>query len=122
MIEQETLEEIANWFEAEGLTIVMTTPLKIVIFVGSSSTSQSPWHKGDQPKMETRREAPVMLIATYITLWAAGAPYIQLAKHAKYPIPLLPMSEDVIEEGTLLGQILNLKYQDYNLLDLEKFP
>lgn len=32
------------------------------------------------------------------------------------------MSEDVIEEGMLLGQISNLKYQDYNLLDPEKFP
>ena len=32
------------------------------------------------------------------------------------------MSEDVTEEGALLGQIPNLKYQDYNLLDPEKFP
>lgn len=46
---------------------------------------------------------------------------IQLAKHAKYPIPLPPMSEDVIEEGVLLGQIPNLKYQDCNLLDLKNF-
>lgn len=32
------------------------------------------------------------------------------------------MCEDVIEEGALLGQIPNLKYQDYNLLDPKKFP
>ena len=45
-----------------------------------------------------------------------------MVKNAKYPIPLPSMSEDVIEEGALLGQIPNMKYQDYNLLDLEKFP
>jgi hypothetical protein len=72
--------------------------------------------------METRREAPVMFIVTYIIPRMARAPNIHLAKHAHYPIPLPPMSKDVIEEGTLLGQIPNLKYQDYNLLDLEKFP
>jgi len=32
------------------------------------------------------------------------------------------MSEDVEEEGSLLGNINNLKYQDYNLLDHIKFP
>ena len=32
------------------------------------------------------------------------------------------MSEDVVEEGALLGKILNPKYQDYNLQDPEKFP
>ena len=32
------------------------------------------------------------------------------------------MSKDVIEEGTLLGEIPNLKYQDYNLLEPKKFP
>ena len=31
------------------------------------------------------------------------------------------MSKDVVEEGALLGKTLNLKYQDYNLQDLEKF-
>ena len=59
---------------------------------------------------------------TYIILRVSGALDIQLTKHVKYLIPLLPMSEDVIEEGVLLGQIPNLKYQDYNLLDPEKLP
>lgn len=100
----------------------MATPPKTVRFVGSSSSRQPPRHKGDQPKMETRREAPVMLTMTYISPRVSGALDIQLAKHAKYLIPLPPMSEDVIEEGALLGQIPNLKYQDYNLLDPKKFP
>lgn len=32
------------------------------------------------------------------------------------------MSEDVEEEGSLLGYVNDLKYQDYNLLDHIKFP
>ena len=32
------------------------------------------------------------------------------------------MSDDVLEEGALLGHISTLKYQDYNLLDSNKFP
>ena len=35
---------------------------------------------------------------------------------------LPPMSEDVKEEGSLLGHLNDLKYQDYNLLDDIKFP
>ena len=37
-------------------------------------------------------------------------------------MPLPPMSEDVKEEGSLLGYVNDLKYQDYNLLDHVKFP
>ena len=79
-------------------------------------------HDIDQPKMETRCEAPVLSTTTYIIPREARALDIQLAKHAKYPIPLSPMSEDVIEEGSPLGQILNLKYQVYIILDPEKYP
>ena len=32
------------------------------------------------------------------------------------------MSEDVEEEGSLLGYVNDLKYQNYNLLDHVKFP
>ena len=32
------------------------------------------------------------------------------------------MSEDVEEDGSLLGHVNDLKYQDYNLLDNVKFP
>ena len=32
------------------------------------------------------------------------------------------MSKDVKEEGSLLGHVNDLKYQDYNLLDHVKFP
>ena len=50
------------------------------------------------------------------------APKIQLSSKATYPMPLPPMSEDVEEEGSLLGHVNDLKYQDYNLLGQFKFP
>jgi hypothetical protein len=100
----------------------MTTPLKTMRFVGISSTRQSPRHKGDRPKMETKSEEPMTLILTYVFQRVIGVPDIQLAKNAKYPVPFPPMSKDVIEEGTFLGYIQTPKYQDYKLLDPEKFP
>ena len=72
--------------------------------------------------METRFQTPIQLTVMYINPRAEGEPDIQLVKHAKYPILLSLMFQDVIEEGALLGQILNLKYQDYNLLDPKTFP
>ena len=49
------------------------------------------------------------------------APKIQLSSKARYPIPLPPMSEDVEEEGSLLGYVNDLKFEDYNLVDHIKF-
>lgn len=72
--------------------------------------------------MESRREAPVPWTPVYINPRPSIIPNIPLGKNTKYPIPLPPMFEDVIEEGDLLGSIPNLRYQDYNLQDPEKFP
>ena len=69
-----------------------------------------------------RREVPVTLTPTYLNPRLSGEPKVQLVKSEKYAIPLPPMSEDVAEEGALLGKIPNLKYQDYNLQDPKKFP
>ena len=60
------------------------------------------------------------LLAYVFLLWHE-APKIQLSSKARYPVPLPPMSEDVEEEGSLLGHVNDLKYQDYNLLDHIKF-
>ena len=49
-------------------------------------------------------------------------PEVQLPKNAKYPTPFLPISQHVIEEGDLLANIPQLRYQDYNLQDPEKYP
>lgn len=117
-----SLEEIVKQFEIGGLAVVMTTPPKTVKFPGCTSIKQSLWHRGDHPKMEPCKEVPVTLTLVYLNPRASGVQDIQLTKNAKYPIPLPPMSKDVIEEGALLGHIQNLKYQDYNLQDPKKFP
>ena len=61
-------------------------------------------------------------LSTYVCQLRHEAPNIQLSSKAKYPVPLSPMSKDVEEEGSLLGHVNDLKYQDYNLLDHVKFP
>ena len=58
----------------------------------------------------------------YINQRMGGVSNVPLMKNVKYHIPLPPMSKDMIEEGGLLGHILILRYQDYNLQDREKFP
>ena len=60
-------------------------------------------------------------LPAYVCLLRHEAPKIQLSSKARYPVPLPPMSEDVKEEGSLLGHVNNLMYQDYNLLDHVKF-
>ena len=60
-------------------------------------------------------------LPAYVCFLRHEAPKIQLSSKARYPVPLPPMSEDVEEEGSLLGHVNNLKYQDYNLLDHVKF-
>ena len=72
--------------------------------------------------MEPRREVPLKLTLAYLNPRLSGELEIQFVKKTKYPIPFPPMSKDVANEGALLGQILNLKYEDYNLQDREKFP
>ena len=61
-------------------------------------------------------------LLAYVCPLRHEAPKIQLSSKAKYPMPLPPMSEDVEEEGSLLGHVNDLKYQGYNLLDHVKFP
>lgn len=93
----------------------MKTPSNIIKFADNTSTQQSLRHRSNQPAMENRREAFVAWTLVYISPRTGGAPDVPLMKNMKYPIPLPPMSEDVIEEGDLLGQISILRYQDYNL-------
>ena len=61
-------------------------------------------------------------LLAYVCLLQHEALKIQLSSKARYLLPLPPMSKDVEEEGSLLGHVNNLKYQDYNLLDHVKFP
>ena len=61
-------------------------------------------------------------LPAYVCPLRHEASKIQLSSKARYPVPLPPMSEDVEEEGSLLGYVNDLKFQDYNLLDHIKFP
>lgn len=61
-------------------------------------------------------------LPVYVCPLRHEAPKVHLSAKAKYIVPLAPMSEDVDEEGSLLGYVNDLKYQDYNLLDHNKFP
>ena len=61
-------------------------------------------------------------LPAYVCPLRHEAPKIQLSAKAKYLVPLPLMSEDVEEEGSLLGYVNDLKYKDYKLLDHIKFP
>ena len=100
----------------------MKTPPKTVRFSASTSTRQSPRHRGHRLAMESHTEASINWVPTYINLRIPDASEVQLPKNAKYPTPLPPMSKDVIEEGDLLANISQLRYQDYSLQDPEKYP
>lgn len=67
--------------------------------------------------MESHSNKSLHWIYAYVNLCQEGVPEVQLPKNAKYPTPLLSMSEDVIEEGDMLAKIPQLRYQDYNLQD-----
>ena len=71
--------------------------------------------------MESHKEALITWTPAYVNPRLSGASKVHLVKNEKYLISLQPMYEDVAEEGELLAHILNLKYQDYNLQDPEKF-
>ena len=60
-------------------------------------------------------------LLTYVCPLRHEVPKIQQSSKARYHVPLPPMFEDVEEEGSLLGHVNDLKYQDYNLLDHVKF-
>ena len=98
----------------------MVTTLKKSKLV-PKQTRQSPRMKVPQSEAETSsRSAP--LVPAYINPRDPGAPIIELAKQAKYIVPLPSMPEEVWEQGNLLGKIDQLKFQDYNLQDPQKFP
>ena len=72
--------------------------------------------------MESHSDKLLHWILAYVNPWQEGAPEVQFPTNAKYPTPLPPMSEDVVEEGDILANIPQLRYQDYDLQDPEKFP
>ena len=83
----------------------MKTPPKVVRFHANTSTQESPRHRGDRPTMDPWIDKSLHWIPTYVNPHQEGVPEVQLPKNAKYPMPMSPMSEDVIKEGDLLANI-----------------
>ena len=61
-------------------------------------------------------------LPVYVCPLRHEASKIQLSSKARYAVLFPPMLEDVEEEGSLLGHVNDLKYQDYSLLEHVKFP
>lgn len=120
MSKEVPLEELTKRFQSGGIEATMVAMPKKPKFI-PKQTRQSPRTKVPQSEVETSsRSAP--LVPAYDSLQAPGAPIIELAKQVKYVVPLPPMPEEVREQGNLLGKIDQLKFQDYNLKDPQKFP
>ena len=91
--------------------------------VGLSHTvRQSPQHQHGPDEHEILQGRVMSFLPAYVCLPRHEVPKFQLSAKAKYPVPLPPMSEDIEQEGSLLGYVNDLKYQDYNLLNHIKFP
>lgn len=88
----------------------------------SQPVRQSPRHQHGPDEQELPQGRAMLFLPAYVCPLRHEAPKVQLSTKARYPVPLPPMSEDVEEEGSLLGYVNDLKYQDYNLLHHIKFP
>ena len=84
-------------------------------------TRQLPRTKVPQSEAGTSSRS-ALLVPTYVSPRAPGTPIIELAKQEKYVVPLPLMPKEVREQGNLLGKVEQLKFQDYNLQDPQKFP
>ena len=88
----------------------------------SKSVRQSSRHQHITKEDEIPQTWAMSFLPAYVCLVHHEASKIPLSSKARYPVPLSPMSEDVEEEGSLIGHVNDLKYQDYNMLDHIEFP
>lgn len=87
----------------------------------SKLVRQSPRHQHRIKEQEIPQGRAMPFLLAYVCPLRHEVPKSQLLSKASYPIPLLPMFEDVEEEGSLLGHVNDLKFQDYNLLNHIQF-
>ena len=120
MYKEVPLEEVTKRFQSGEIEVAMVATPKNLRFI-PKKTRQSPRTKVPQSEAETSSRS-TLLIPAYVSLRAPGAPIIELEKQANYIVPLPPMPEEVQEQGNMLGKIDQLKFQDYNLQDPQKFP
>ena len=88
----------------------------------SKLVRQSLQHQHGTEEQDIPQGRAMSFLPAYVFPLQHEAPKVQLSPKARYPIPLPPMLEDVKEEGSLLGHVNDLMYQEYNLLDHVKFP
>ena len=103
MSKEVPLEEVTKRFQSRGIEAAMVARLKKSKFV-PKQTRQSPRTKVPQSEAEMSSRI-VPLVLAYVSPRAPSAPIIELAKQAKYVVPLPPMPEEVRERGNLLRKI-----------------
>ena len=60
--------------------------------------------------MEPHSDKSLHWLLGYVNPCQEGVLEVQLPRGAKYPMPLPPMFEEVVEEGDLLANIPQLRY------------
>ena len=91
----------------------MYMPTKQTKKLGAGSSKlvrQSPQHQHGTEEQEIPQGRAMSILPAYVCPLRHEAPKIQLSSKARYPVPLPPMSEDVEEEGSLLGHVNDLNY------------
>ena len=91
----------------------MYTPVKKTKKSGadpSKPVRQSPRHQNITEEQVIPQGRAMSFLPVYVFPLRHEAPKIQLSSKARYPVPLPPMSEDVEEEGSLLGHVNDLKH------------
>ena len=95
------------------MTIDMYTPTQQNKKLGvgpSQPVRQLSRHQHGLEEKELLQGRAMSFLPAYVcSLWHE-APKVQLSTKARYPVPFPPMSEDVKEEGSLLGYVNDIKY------------
>lgn len=113
MHREDSLEDILKRFQVGGLIAVMSTSMRQPKKSGvgpSHVVHQSPQHQHSLDEKELPQGREMSFLLAYVCPLRHEAPKIQLSAKAKYLVPLPPKSEDIGEEGLLLGYINDLKY------------
>ena len=76
----------------------------------SHTVRQSSRHQHGLEEQELPQGRAMSFLPAYVCPLRHEAPKVQLSTKARYPMPFPPMSEDVEEEGSLLGHVNDLKY------------
>lgn len=104
------LEEVTKISQKGGIEATMVAMPKKPKFI-PKQTRKSPRMKVPQSEAEMSSRS-ASLVPAYVSPRAPGTPINELAKQAKYVVPLPPMPEESQEQGNLQGKIDQLKLTD----------